>query len=210
MTGAIFYVDGTILDSMQVWYKVTTNFFEMHNLVLTEEKAASYKEMTLDESLPQINEEFNLGMTKDEILEEFRQLIIHEYTFNIQLKPNIDIYLKKLHDRGVKIAVATSGYEGMCKSAFKRLGILKYIDAYAFSSEVGVNKGNPDIYLLAAERIGLKPQDCIVYEDIVLGLETARKAGFKTCAIYDDTNSYETQRLKQVSDRYITGWEELL
>lgn len=210
MTGAIFDVDGTILDSMQVWYKVTTNFFEMHNLVLTEEKAASYKEMTLDESLPQINEEFNLGMTKDEILEEFRQLIIHEYTFNIQLKPNIDIYLKKLHDSGVKIAVATSGYEGMCKSAFKRLGILKYIDAYAFSSEVGVNKGNPDIYLLAAERIGLKPQDCTVYEDIVLGLETARKAGFKTCAIYDDTNSYETQRLKQVSDRYITGWEELL
>lgn len=210
MTGAIFDVDGTILDSMQVWYKVTTNFFEMHNLVLTEEKAASYKEMTLDESLPQINEEFNLGMTNDEILEEFRQLIIHEYAFNIQLKPNIDIYLKKLHDSGVKIAVATSGYEGMCKSAFKRLGILKYIDAYAFSSEVGVNKGNPDIYLLAAERIGLKPQDCTVYEDIVLGLETARKAGFKTCAIYDDTNSYETQRLKQVSDRYITGWEELL
>lgn len=210
MTGAIFDVDGTILDSMQVWYKVTTNFFEMHNLVLTEEKAASYKEMTLDESLPQINEEFNLGMTNDEILEEFRQLIIHEYAFNIQLKPNIDIYLKKLHDSGVKIAVATSGYEGMCKSAFKRLDILKYIDAYAFSSEVGVNKGNPDIYLLAAERIGLKPQDCTVYEDIVLGLETARKAGFKTCAIYDDTNSYETQRLKQVSDRYITGWEELL
>ena len=210
MTGAIFDVDGTILDSMQVWYKVTTNFFNMHNLALTEEKAASYKEMTLDESLPQINEEFNLGMTNDEILEEFRRLIIHEYAFNIRLKPNIDIYLKQLHDNGVKIAVATSGYEGMCKSAFKRLGILEYIDAYAFSSEVGVNKGNPDIYLLAAERIGLKPQDCTVYEDIVLGLETAHKAGFKTCAIYDDTNSYETQRLKQVSDRYITGWEELL
>lgn len=210
MTGAIFDVDGTILDSMQVWYKVTSDFFKMRGLILTDEKAASYKEMTLDESLPQINNEFNLGMTTEEILEEFRKLIIHEYAFNIQLKPEVDKYLKKLHDSGVKIAVATSGYEGMCKSSFERLGILQYIDAYAFSSEVGVNKGNPDVYFLAAERIGVKPENCTVYEDIVLGIETANKAGFRTCAIYDDTNSYETQRLKQVSDRYITGWKELL
>ncbi|MDO5399097.1 MAG: HAD family phosphatase, partial [bacterium] len=210
MKGAIFDVDGTILDSMNVWYKVTDSFFRLHGLVLTDEKAEAYKEMTLEESLPQINSEFGLGMTFSEIFEDFRALVSVEYADNIQLKPDVDTYLKTLHADGIKIAVATSGYEGMCKSAFRRLGIIDYIDEYAFSSEVGVNKGQPDIYLLAAQRIGAEPEECIVYEDIVLGIETAKKAGFKTCAVYDDTNANETLLLKQISDRYITGWTDLL
>ena len=210
MKGAIFDVDGTILDSMNVWYKITDSFFKLHGLVLTDEKAEAYKEMTLEESLPQISYEFGLGMTFSEIFEEFRALMSVEYEYNIELKPGVDTYLKRLHDDGIKIAVATSGYEGMCKSAFKRLGIIDYIDAYAFSSEVGVNKGQPDIYLLAAKRIGAEPAQCMVYEDIVLGIGSAKKAGFKTCAIYDDTNKNETLLLKQLSDRYITGWKDLL
>lgn len=210
MKGAIFDVDGTILNSMSVWHKVTDNFFKKHGLILTAQKAAQYKEMTLNESLPQINEEFGLGMTFEEIYEDFRTMVAIEYAENIQLKPNVDKYLKKLHNSGIKIAVATSGYEGMCKDAFARLGILDYIDAYAFSSEVGVNKGQPDIYFLAAKRIDTDVKDCVVFEDIVQGIVTAAKAGFGTCAIYDDTNADETELLKQHSDRYITGWLELL
>lgn len=210
MKGAIFDVDGTILDSMSVWHKVTGRFFTKHGLVLTDEKAATYKEMTLDESLPQINEEFGLGMTFEEIYEDFRVMVNEEYENNIGLKSGVDKYLKKLHDAGVRIAVATSGYEGMCRSTFKRLGIIDYIDAYAFSAEVGVNKSKPDVYLLAAKRIGAEPCECEVYEDIVQGIGTAKNAGFKTCAVYDDTNAEETELLKQLSDRYITGWEELL
>jgi HAD superfamily hydrolase (TIGR01509 family) len=210
MKGAIFDVDGTILDSMHVWYDVTYRFFENHGLVLSDEKAASYKEMTLNESLPMINEEYGLGMTFDEIYEEYRRMIAAEYRDSIGLKTGVDKYLKRLHEDGVRIAVATSGYEGMCKAAFDRLGILGYIDEYAFSSEVGVNKGQPDIYLLAARRIGVRPEECTVFEDIVLGIDTAKKAGFSACAVYDDTNKGETELLKRLADRYITGWSELI
>lgn len=210
MKGAIFDADGTLLDSMTVWFNMTKRFFVNHNLSLSNEKAAHYKEMTLEESLPQINEEFHLGLTNEQIFKEFRDMIAQEYEDNIPLKPFADEYLKYLHDNGVKIAVATSGYEVLCKAAFKRLGIINYIDEFAFSSEVGCNKGQPDIYLLAAKRLGLTPEECTVYEDIVLGLGSAKRAGFNTCAIYDPTNASETKALKQLSDRYITGWDELL
>ena len=210
MTGAIFDVDVTLLDSMTVWWNITDTFFKRRNLVLTDEKAAMYKEMTLEESLPAINDEFNLNMSFDEIMSEFQEMVTEQYLNHIELKPYAKEYLKELHDAGVKIAVATSGYEDLCKSAFKRLGIFDYIDAYAFSSEVGCNKGNPDVYLLAAQRIGVEPCDCMVFEDIVLGIGSAKKAGFKTCAVYDVTNKDETDALKQLSDRYITGWEEML
>ena len=210
MKGAIFDVDGTLLDSMTVWYHITDRFFKDRGLVMTDENAERYREMTLEESLPLIREEFNLDMTMDEVWAEFRRLAGIEYENNIAMKPYAKEYIEKLRADGVKIAVATSGYEQLCKSAFKRLGVIGCIDAYAFSSEVGVNKGNPDIYLLAAKRLGLSPKECVVYEDIALGINGAKKAGFETCAIYDDTNAAQTDELKRLSDHYITGWKELL
>ncbi len=210
MKGAIFDIDGTLLDSQGVWNEVTAKFFTKHNLILTPEKALTYKEMTLEESLPQINEEFGLGMTFEEIMEEFRIMIVEEYAHNIRLKPNADKYLRKLHENGVKIAVATSGYIGVCELAFRRLGIFDCIDAYAYSSEVGCNKGKPDVYLLAAKRIGVKPQDAAVFEDLLQGIKTAKKAGFKAYAIYDKTNEAETELLKESADVYISDWKELL
>lgn len=210
MKGAIFDVDGTLLDSMTVWWRVMIDFFEDNNLSLTDEKAAEYKEMTLEESVPAIIEEFKLDITAEEIFAEFQSAMVREYRESIPLKPYAKEYIEKLHNSGVKIALATSGYESLCRAAFERLGIWQYIDACAFSSEVGVNKGNPDIYLLAAERLGVKPEDCVVYEDIVLGISGAKKGGFKTCAVQDYTNLGETDILKKTADNYITGWEELL
>lgn len=210
MKGAIFDVDGTILDSMGVWFKVTERFFDAHGLPFTQELADEYKDMTLEESLPNIRTLFGLDMTFEEIFEEFRVMVAEEYRDNIELKKGADRYIKRLHEGGVRIAVATSGYENMCKSAFRRLGILDYIDEYAFSSEVGTNKGSPAIYRLAAERLGVDAGECVVFEDIVKGIASAGKAGFKTCAVYDETNINETEELKRLADRYIVSWEELL
>ena len=210
MKGAIFDVDGTLLDSMTVWLHITDKFFQSHGLVLSDEKAEQYREMTLEESMPSIKEEFCSSMSLEEVDAEFQRLAAIEYENNIGLKPFAKEYIEKLHSDGVKIAIASSGYPHLCKAAFKRLGIDKYINIYAFSSEVGVNKSNPDIYLLAAERMGVEPGDCVVFEDIALGISGAKMAGCKTCAVYDDTNAQYTDELKQISDHYITGWKDLL
>lgn len=210
MQGAIFDVDGTLLDSMTVWWDVLIDFFKSHEKELTAEDAAEYKELTLDESIPVMIKLLNLNMSKEEVSDELKKMIVSKYEHTIPLKKNADDYIKSLHDKGIKIAIATSGYEELCRKAFTRLNIWKYIDACAFSSEVGVNKSNPDIYLLAAKRIGIPPEECVVFEDISAGICGAKKGGFKTCAVYDATNADETEALKQLSDHYITGWKDLL
>ncbi len=210
MRGAIFDVDGTLLDSMPVWWRVSEKFFRNHNLDVSYERFEEYKEMRLEDSLPLIREEFKLDMTVNEMIDEFRRLAFEEYRDSVQLKPYAKEYMEKLHKEGVKIAVATSGYEGLCRSAFVRLGVWDMIDARAFSDEVGVDKSHPDVYLLAAERIGVDPSQCVVFEDIVKGIEGAKSGGFKTCAVYDESNEEETQTLKSIADRYIKSWKELL
>ena len=210
MRGAIFDVDGTRLDSRTVWWDVLRDFYEQHGVTLTDEEAFEFKELTLKESIPMIIDTLDLDESLEEVSDTFQKMASLQYENTLPLKEGADEYLKKLHDSGVKIAIATSGYEELCKKAFTRLGVWQYIDACAFSSEVGVNKSNPDVYLLAAKRIGIPPKECMVFEDITTGIGGAKKGGFETCAIYDATNADETDALKQLSDHYITGWKDLL
>lgn len=208
MQGAIFDVDGTLLDSMSVWWELLDKFFKEHNASMSDEEAQGYKELTLDESLPVIIDKLGLNLTVDELLEEFKRRMFIEYAENIPAKEGAAAFVRELHEKGIKIALATSGYEALCKAAFTRLGIWDCFNACAFSSEVGVNKSNPDVYLLAAKRIGVPPKECVVFEDIAGGIEGAKKGGFKTCAIYDITNAAETEALKKLADYYIKDWSQ--
>ncbi len=208
--GAIFDVDGTILNSMDAWQNVILLFLKQYNINFSNEEFNEFKTMTLDESLPLLKSNFNIKESFDEILAFLTDNLKIEYEKNITAKAGACKYLKKLHDSGVKIALATSGIKESCKAAFTRLGIWQYIDAYAFSSEVGVNKSNPDVYLLAAKRLGLSPSDCIVYEDIEKGIIGAKKGGFKTCAVFDSSNAMEFEALKDLADDFIVDFTELL
>ena len=210
MKGAIFDVDGTLLDSMNMWFDLVVDFFRMHGKELTREEAEEYGDVTLEESVPVIIERLGLDTTTEKLITELKMMAVKQYEEVLPLKAGAAEYMKSLHDNGVKIAIATSGYEELCKRAFTRLGVWQYIDACAFSAEVGVNKSNPDVYLLAAERIGTSPADTVVFEDILKGIQGAKKGGFRTCAVYDKSNEAETERLKQSADRYITSWLELL
>lgn len=210
MKGAVFDVDGTLLDSMDMWFNLVIEYFKEHGESLSREEAEEYGDMTLEESAPVVIERLGLDKTVGELVSELKMMAVRQYENALPLKEGAAEYMKKLHGEGVKIAIATSGYEELCKKAFTRLGVWQYIDACAFSSEVGVGKSNPAIYLLAAKRLGVEPQECVVYEDILKGIKGAIKGGFQTCAIYDRTNAADTAELKKTADKYITEWKELL
>ena len=210
MKGAIFDVDGTVLNSMGAWFDATDKFFKEQDIHMTPEEINVFKEMPLEESIPKIRNDNNLDMTVEEIFAWFLKYVGLEYELHIPAKAGACEYIKNLHDSGVKIALATSGYKDMCEKSFKRLGIWQYIDACAFSSEVGVNKSNPDVYLLAAERIGIDPSECTVFEDIVTGLQGAKKGGFKTIAVADESNESQRDEMKELADMFIEDFKELL
>ncbi len=210
MRGAIFDVDGTLLDSMTVWWDVLIDFFKECGQTLSDSEALEYYDMTLEASIPLMKRRLGIDMSPAEISERLKYMAGIAYAETIPLKDGAGEYLRNLKNGGIKIAVATSGFKELCRKAFARLGVLDCIDAYAFSEEVGVDKSHPDVYLLAAKRIGIPPEECVVYEDIRKGIEGAKKGGFKTCAIFDPTNIDETEILKKTADRYITCWHELL
>ena len=210
LKGAIFDMDGTLLDSMGVWHNMTVRFLEKRGLLIDEESIEKFRDMTLEESLPLIVSMFRLPDKIEDVFAEFNALAQDEYLHHIPLKPYAGEYLKKLHSQGVKIAIATSGYQELCRGAMERLGLWDCVDAIALSSEVGVNKSNPDVYLLAAERVGVEPSECMVFEDILLGIQGAKKAGMQTTAVADEFSRQDWAKILQAADHAIESWEELL
>lgn len=208
--GAIFDMDGTILDSMGVWQDITIIFFKSRGFTPTEEELLGYRDMTMDESMPAIKKKYGLMESPKELKEIFSKLGYEAYMHTVPAKPYIKEYMQKLKKSGVKIAIATSGYKELCEGAMRRLGMLNFIDAIALSCEVGVNKSNPDVYLLAAKRLGIAPEKCMVFEDILLGIKGAQKGGFQTTAIYDFSNDSDIELIKETADKYIESWKELL
>ena len=155
-------------------------------------------------------EQFNLPESVEELKAGFEKLSREKYINEVPAKPYVKEYMEKLKSEGVKIGVATSGYPELWQHALKRLGMLHLIDGFALTSETGVNKSQPDVYLLAAERIGVEPSRCMVFEDIVSGIIGAKKGGMMATAIYDDLNKAQTEEFKKLADRYIVSWKELL
>ena len=108
------------------------------------------------------------------------------------------------------MAVATSSSPELYEPALKRNGIYEYFKAFVTVSEVKRGKGFPDIYEKAAEKLSLPPETCVVYEDILKGVEGAKMDDFYVVGVEDIHSSYEKNEIMQLSDRYILSFEELL
>lgn len=209
-SGAIFDIDGTILDTMGVWKEITLNFLLDKGIVPTEKEMDNYRDLSMEETMRYTKEQFNLPESVEELKAGFEKLSREKYINEVPAKPYVKEYMEKLKSEGVKIGVATSGYPELWQHALKRLGMLHLIDGFALTSETGVNKSHPDVYLLAAERIGVEPSRCMVFEDIVSGIIGAKKGGMMATAIYDELNKAQTEEFKKLADRYIVSWKELL
>ncbi len=209
-SGAIFDIDGTVLDTMGVWKDITLNFLLKKGIVPTLEEMDNYRDMSMEETMLYTKEQFNLPESVEELKDGFEKLSREKYMYEVPAKPYVKEYMEKLKSEGVKIGVATSGYPELWQHALKRLGMLHMIDGFALTSETGVNKSHPDVYLLAAERIGVKPSECMVFEDILSGIIGAKKGGMMATAIYDELNKSQTEEFKRLADRYIVSWRELL
>lgn len=209
MKGAIFDVDGTILDSMYVWRDVIKKYFDDNEIVYNDSLNEKFMHMTLNESTAFMHSELGFTQVPEKIFEELEKFVSYEYTHNIQLKPYVREYLEKLKSKNVVMGIATSGYGSLCEAALRRLKVWDMFSAIALSDEVGVNKSHPDVYLLAAKRMDIEPQFCTVYEDILSGIIGAKKADMYTIGVYDKS-CLEKDEMKSESDLYIMSFKELL
>lgn len=207
--GAIFDLDGTLIDSMWLWEKIDYDFLNKRNLEVPLDLKENIETLTFEEGAVFFKNTFDLKESVEEILGEWHNMVVNEYTYNVKLKDNVKEFLINLKSKGVRLAIATSNTSDLTKLVLKNNGVLDLFDCITTIKEVTRNKDFPDIYLLCAKKLNLKPEKCIVFEDILPAIKSAKSARMKTVGVYDDCSKDYEDKIKEISDYYIYNYEEL-
>lgn len=208
--GAIFDLDGTLLDSMGIWKDVDLAFFERRNMVMPDDYQECIKDMHFKTMAIYTKERFNLSDDINDIMDEWCELCFDEYENKIVLKDGVYEYLISLKNRGIKLAFATANTTELSEVCLKSNDIFHLFDSCAYLHETTSDKCEPDVYLLACERLGLTPCECIVFEDILPGVRGAKKGNFTVCGVYDKFSKKDEDEIREIADYYIKSFEELL
>jgi len=209
MQAFIFDLDGTLFESMDVWTKVDKAFFQKRGLTLPKDYAEATLAMHMDEAAAYIIKRFGLNESVEDIKQEWLSIAQHAYENEVVLKPYAKEYLTKLSGGGYKLAVATSLPEELMTPALRKHGIYHIFHAICNAREVGCGKAKPDIFMLAAKKLGVLPGDCLLFDDILAAVKSAKGIGMNVCAVYDKSSQHHWDEMKTIADYSIKGFEEV-
>lgn len=208
--GIIFDLDGTLIDSMNVWYNTDRAFLKENGVDNPPEDISDrVKKLTIDKAAELFIQEFRLDCTVEYIIDRIEEIVSNEYFYNIPLKSGVIEVLDFLDSLGIPYGVATVTYRNLAETALKRLGIYERMKFLLTSAEFPQGKKNPDMYQKCAEIMGLPPENVLVVEDSLHCIETAGKAGFITAGVYDSLSADDYDDIIRISDYYFNELNKL-
>ena len=209
-SAAIFDLDGTLLDSMWVWQEVDRDFFGQLGMPEPEDYARSIQGMSFRETAAYTVRRFGLSRTVEEVMADWMRMTAEAYARRVNLKRGALAYLRGLKRAGVKLAVATANREELFGPTLRRCGAWELFDAVCTSAQVGdAGKADGALFRLAAQRLGVDPSDCAVFEDTLEGLRGARAAGMRAWAVRDAGNGHHADRIAALSQGVIDDFTEM-
>jgi len=210
MKAYIFDLDGTLFDSLDVWHQVDIDFLQKRNISVPPDYANAISSMSFDEAAAYTIQRFGLSDSIDGLKQEWISMAEYAYGHTVQMKPYAKEYITMLKVRGEKLAVATSLFSYLLESALNNHGIYNYFDVICTTEEAGYGKSRPDVFMLTAKKLGVLPGDCIVFEDILEAIKSAKSIGMTVCGVYDKSSQADWEQIKNIADYSIFDFKNAL
>ena len=206
--GAIFDLDGVLLDSMGIWNDLGARY--LRSLLVEPEPGLNQIlfPMSMEQGAAYLKEHYRLSQTEEEIGAGIAKLLEDYYFYQVPAKSGAEELLHFLAERNIPMAAATSSPREHVTRALERLGLLSYLRAIFTTGEVGASKHEPMIYHLAAESLGTVPAETLVFEDSLYALKTARAAGYCTVGVFDANGEADQAGLRAAAEVYLTALTE--
>ena len=203
ISGAIFDMDGTLLDSMWIFENYATRYILSRGLTPRPDLEEAVAKLTLAESAVYLADTYALEGGPARVARELGEAGDALYE---QVKPKAGVMemLEAFRAAGIPMALATMTARPTLERVLSRLGILPYLSHIFTCDDVGALKSSPAIYRAALEALGTKKEETAVFEDAIYAIRTASRDGFPVVAIYDkafDSHFAEAKSLAAFSVR---------
>lgn len=205
---AIFDLDGTLLNSMDVWEQIDIDFLKKRNLTVPENYVAEICARSFEEAAQYTIDLFGLNESIPAIVEEWNCMAISKYRNDIGLTPYSLDYLLRLKAENIKLAIATGLPEELYLPCLQSNGIYDLFDVICSTEQVPYGKERPDVFLLAAKKLGISPQKCIVFEDVLPAVKSAKQAGMIVYGVYDKYSAHHQSEIMAIADGYLLDFRD--
>ena len=208
---AIFDMDGTLLDTMRYWRYTSLEYLLAHQLPVRPEDLARMEWTSSRALVKEIAERegFDMGSWQT-MVGELEEFMNRHYLHDAKRRENVPELLEKLRGMGKPMCVATGAPRQYARNGLSRLGILKYFEFVTDCYEFGMDKSQPEYFEEVARRLGTKPEKCVVFEDALYAMKSAKTAGCRVVAIEDSTARLQRDEIRAIADQYILNYSELL
>ena len=177
----LFDCDGTIVDSMPLHYKAWKQILGEWNCEFSEERFYAWGGMPIVEIISTLNKEYGLSMPV-ETLAARKESLYFELLPALKPVPEVVEHIFDQHGK-IPLAVVSGSTRDSVVASLTALRLLDRFDALVCAGEYRNSKPHPEAFLLAAEKLGVPPNACLVFEDTDMGIEAATAAGMKSARV---------------------------
>ena len=225
----IFDIDGTLIDSMGMWnsidQKVLLDIFgievsQMDIKILRDKALYSEQNIQGDIYMIYYNDlvnTYNLGVSAEEFMQLGSDLLINLSVNELDYKKGAGEFLLALKDLGKMIGVASTTtkaqyniYEEFNQNMISKAPLKNLVNAAVLCEDVSKKKPDPEAYLLVMQKLGAKPDECLVFEDSFNGVIAAKNAGIEVCSVYDEWAENEQDLIDKIADYKVKSFDELM
>ena len=202
ISGAIYDVDGTLLDSMSIWDTIGADYLRSIGYIPRENLNEIFKNMSLLQAAEYYRNEYGVTLRVEEIMSGVNAMLEQFYQYEAPLKPGAAELLARLRQNRVKLCIATATDRYLVEAALARCGVLSYFGEIFTCNGVGHGKDEPHIFEAALRFLGTERAETVVFDDALYAIRTAKEAGFPIAAVYDTHEKSQTE-VRALSDFYL-------
>lgn len=206
----IFDLDGSMVDSMWIWKEIDIEYLGKFGISLPKDLQACIEGMSFSETAAYFKERFALPDTLDEIKADWNRMARDKYAFEVPVKEGVTDILEYCKAHGIKVGIATSNSRELVEAFVKTRHFEPFFDCIMTACDVAIGKPAPDIYLAVAKALDVSPENCLVFEDIIPGIQAGLAAGMKVCAVYDRYSEHQDEEKHRMADYYTRCFRELI
>ena len=204
----LFDFDGTLVDSMPAFVSTMLRILEEHNIQYPPDVVKIITPLGYA-GTARYFQELGVDKTLDELGELMKKYILDEYLWRIPAKAHVADALRQLKAQGADLNVLTASPHLVLDPCLKRLGLYDLFTNVWSCDDFATTKADPEIYRMAAEKMGCAVEDVLFLDDNCNADKTAKAAGMKVCGVYDESSKDYVDEMKALCDCYIYDFSQL-